>query len=72
MKKMKWFGYMDKENNVYVSLYSYWDYQLLKLSNYYSYLIEPFEAPNYEDAKVIAEKKANDILYEELQKIKEI
>jgi hypothetical protein len=72
MKNKKWFGYVDKENKAYVSLYSRWDYHALKKMDIYNYIIEPFYAPSFEEAKLIADKKCNKLLEEELNNIKEI
>ena len=72
MKNKKWFGYIDKENQVYVSLYSRWDYHALKKADFHAHIIEPFEAPSFEEAKIIADRKCNEILMKGLEEIKEI
>jgi len=72
MKRMQWFGYIDKENKVYVSLYSYWDYYQLKQTRYYTYIIEPFFAKDYQEALCLAEKECNRIIMKEIESMKKI
>ena len=70
--KHKWFGYINKNNEVMVAVFSYFDMHQLKQSNFYVKIIDPFEADNYEDAKKKAEEIRDEWLKEEINKIKEI
>lgn len=70
--RQKWFGYVDENNEVVVSVYSRWDEQHRNQLKCCVYKIDPFYADNYIEAKKIAEKKRDEILFEEVNKIKEV
>jgi len=70
--KQKWFGYINKNNEVFVGIYSYFDMHQLEQSDFYAKIIQPFEAENYDDAKEKAGLIRDKWLEEEMNKIKNI